>query len=423
MKLLTGTVHPVRITASTKQLSSKWHNRDWPLNSNALQPGAPTRRLNLLQQFQLDMTASAAKTIRQKPLSARRSSVQKPPSVRSGSVQKPPSVRSGSVQKPPSVRNGSMPRPPSARNSSMPRPPSARNSSMPRPPSERNSLRREASSVRRSSVQIGINRDVDYRGTVFHVQTEDTWPHSTHVRSHIFCSGAVVASRKTEYDALDRSPADIHSIMRNSHSEICSKLLNGKFDQRIYAQTGRKVFEPQLHSSLDLKGRRSVGPAVQLEPAATVVPPAAATVVPPAAATVVPPAAATIVPPPKPHTLSDAQVCLSSIQRQTEGFIAAALVDQRDPSKMETLGSTSNTAVVKLAASGGASLLDAQMRLLEQLQLCDILEHISITIERRFCIICPVDSYRFLYVIVDRATGNLAMVQRVVQTALHELQS
>ena len=393
MKLLTGTVHPVRITASTKQLSSKWHNRDWPLNSNALQPGAPTRRLNLLQQFQLDMTASAAKTIRQKPLSARRSSVQKPPSVRSGSVQKPPSVRNGS----------------------MPRPPSARNSSMPRPPSERNSLRREASSVRRSSVQIGINRDVDYRGTVFHVQTEDTWPHSTHVRSHIFCSGAVVASRKTEYDALDRSPADIHSIMRNSHSEICSKLLNGKFDQRIYAQTGRKVFEPQLHSSLDLKGRRSVGPAVQLEPAATVVPPAAATVV--------PPAAATIVPPPKPHTLSDAQVCLSSIQRQTEGFIAAALVDQRDPSKMETLGSTSNTAVVKLAASGGASLLDAQMRLLEQLQLCDILEHISITIERRFCIICPVDSYRFLYVIVDRATGNLAMVQRVVQTALHELQS
>ena len=90
---------------------------------------------------------------------------------------------------------------------------------------------------------------------------------------------------------------------------------------------------------------------------------------------------------------------------------------------METLGSPSNTEIVKLAAAGGATLLDSQLQMLEKLELGDSLEHILITLQQRLCLICPVDSARFVYVIVDRAKGNPVMAQRVTKKALQELES
>ncbi|MGH1343366.1 MAG: hypothetical protein ACRBN8_17540 [Nannocystales bacterium] len=247
-------------------------------------------------------------------------------------------------------------------------------------------------------LQFGYNHNFRHQGRLFHVQTEDSGGPHGHIHSHIFFAGTVIASRKTEYRAHRHSRGQIQVLMRHSHREMCISLRDGKYDERIAALTSRPAAVRRRRTNTELAPVCS-GPAPADTPEKT-------------------PAAPLT---PSFGTSSSGSAaghqCLSSIERGVAGFLAAALVDQANGTTLRALGSPDNT---RLAVSGSQGLLQAKMRLLEQLDLAGTLEDILISLDHWFCILRPVDDARFLCVVLDRTEGNLAMARRVVSTAAAE---
>ncbi|MBL4683389.1 MAG: hypothetical protein JKY37_02275 [Nannocystaceae bacterium] len=94
------------------------------------------------------------------------------------------------------------------------------------------------------------------------------------------------------------------------------------------------------------------------------------------------------------------------------------MVDQTRGTSTYKVGSTID---IEVASSGGAELLVLKKDLLGRLGLGGSLEEILTVTDGWFSILHPVDGQRFLYVIVDRKIGNLAMARRFVSAASAEL--
>ena len=82
-------------------------------------------------------------------------------------------------------------------------------------------------------MQKGYNSDINWRGTLYHVQTEDWGRENPFFVSRVFHDGAVVKSVKTSYqEVLPRGPAsDAKSIqlaMKIQHQQILDLLLSGQ---------------------------------------------------------------------------------------------------------------------------------------------------------------------------------------------------
>lgn len=79
----------------------------------------------------------------------------------------------------------------------------------------------------------GFNRDVRHGGRVFHVQTEDAGPEAALVTSHLFLSGAVVATARASYADLLGAPdlaARVRRLMEEQHKALLRRLVAGEFD-------------------------------------------------------------------------------------------------------------------------------------------------------------------------------------------------
>lgn len=245
-------------------------------------------------------------------------------------------------------------------------------------------------SVARQELRFGYNHNFRHGGRLFHVQTEDSGPGHSHIYSHVFHAGSVIASRKTEYEpSRQHSRSDIQAIMRRSHREMCITLRDGAYDERIAALTSRPKAATRRHRT------NSYLPAVV-------------------------PASEPLTPSfedGSPADLAAARKCLAAIEGGIKGFLGAALVNQEKGTTVRALGSTVD---MKIAVSGNAELLHMKMRLLEQLELSGTLEDILISLDQWLCIIRPLGEALFLYVMLDRDKGNLAMARRVVSTAASE---
>jgi hypothetical protein len=82
-------------------------------------------------------------------------------------------------------------------------------------------------------VELGFNSDVEFRGSSYHVQTEDWGFGNPYLVSRVFQSGAVVKSVKTSYiEILPHGPADLPSsirlAMKIQHEQILDLLLSGQ---------------------------------------------------------------------------------------------------------------------------------------------------------------------------------------------------
>lgn len=110
--------------------------------------------------------------------------------------------------------------------------------------------------------------------------------------------------------------------------------------------------------------------------------------------------------------------CVAKLKCATSGLLTVALVDQASGTSIHAIGSTAD---LELAVSGGAELLALKMDLLERVNLAGSLEDIVVITGVRLYIIHPLDRQRFLYVIVDREIGNLALARRFVSSAAAEL--
>lgn len=98
------------------------------------------------------------------------------------------------------------------------------------------------------------------------------------------------------------------------------------------------------------------------------------------------------------------------------GALAAALVDYESGF---SLGQAGGAGIMDLevAAAGNTDVVRAKMRVMSQLGLDDHIDDILITLQRQFHIIRPMQKYQnlFLYLVIDRAQGNLAMARHQVK--------
>ena len=88
---------------------------------------------------------------------------------------------------------------------------------------------------------VGYNTNVPYKGTLYHVQTEDYGLKNPVVITLLYDKGSILASRKTSYADLASSPEykeKVREMMKEQHKNMIKGLIHGEF-------TGSVVHGPQ----------------------------------------------------------------------------------------------------------------------------------------------------------------------------------
>lgn len=87
---------------------------------------------------------------------------------------------------------------------------------------------------------IGYNNDVQYRGKVFHIQTEDRGSPAMQIETQIFHAGAILDTRIVSYDELlnvdedkETTNKNIKSLMQKTHKELYKNLFKGGYDHFV----------------------------------------------------------------------------------------------------------------------------------------------------------------------------------------------
>ncbi len=90
----------------------------------------------------------------------------------------------------------------------------------------------------------GFNTNVQHRGLLFHVQTEDSGRAHPHLISHVYYGGTIIGSLKSDYsDRIDTEDLDrqVRVLMEAQHKLIISRLEQGEFDGVIAERLPGKV--------------------------------------------------------------------------------------------------------------------------------------------------------------------------------------
>jgi hypothetical protein len=80
----------------------------------------------------------------------------------------------------------------------------------------------------------GYNTDIEYKGTVYHVQTEDKGRSNPFVESLVYTAGEILYSRRTPYHDLVEQDVDaktIATLMERQHRTIAEAIRRGRLAQ------------------------------------------------------------------------------------------------------------------------------------------------------------------------------------------------
>lgn len=118
--------------------------------------------------------------------------------------------------------------------------------------------------------------------------------------------------------------------------------------------------------------------------------------------------------------MSNIKEIVEQLVSSIDGSIAAALVDAKSGM---VLGSAGSGIDIELAAAGNCEVVRAKMKTMRSLNLKDVIEDILITLGRQYHIIRPTEKYEgmFIYVVLDRSKGNLALARHEVLALEHQL--
>lgn len=84
------------------------------------------------------------------------------------------------------------------------------------------------------TVIAGINTDVEFNGTVYHVQTEDKGAPARQIMSLVYNKGTILASKRVSYDDLESvnfSEKQIATRVSRQHKLICAAVRAGRIDE------------------------------------------------------------------------------------------------------------------------------------------------------------------------------------------------
>ena len=85
---------------------------------------------------------------------------------------------------------------------------------------------------------LGFNHNIQYKGEIFHIQTEDSGVATPHIITLLYRGGTIVASKKTSYADIikaDNLEQVVEELMKDQHKEMLRRLKSGEFDARAFA--------------------------------------------------------------------------------------------------------------------------------------------------------------------------------------------
>jgi hypothetical protein len=115
---------------------------------------------------------------------------------------------------------------------------------------------------------VGFNANINHKGNVYHVQTEDSGIDNPHIITHLFVGGNILATKRTSYRTLIGFPdleVQVRAMMEAQTKEMLRNLKDGAFE-RVEAQLAGKSFQPG-----ELAGHAAPSPPVPPPQAAAVV--------------------------------------------------------------------------------------------------------------------------------------------------------
>ncbi|MDQ3908769.1 MAG: hypothetical protein M3268_10575, partial [Acidobacteriota bacterium] len=79
----------------------------------------------------------------------------------------------------------------------------------------------------------GFNTDIEHKGTVYHVQTEDKGLETPFILSLVYVGGAILASKRAPYDDLLAAEFDQSALadrLQRQHKLICAAINAGRIE-------------------------------------------------------------------------------------------------------------------------------------------------------------------------------------------------
>lgn len=78
---------------------------------------------------------------------------------------------------------------------------------------------------------VGYNTNVTYKGTVYHIQTEDNGLKNPVITTLLYHKGTILSSKKISYAQLASSPdykTKVRELMKEQHKSMLRELVRGK---------------------------------------------------------------------------------------------------------------------------------------------------------------------------------------------------
>lgn len=95
---------------------------------------------------------------------------------------------------------------------------------------------------------LGYNHNINYKGSVFHIQTEDSGVKTPHIITLLYREGVILCSKKTSYAdilRIDNLEAVIEDLMKEQHKEMLRRLKSGEFDEKAFGPPQQTEVKPQ----------------------------------------------------------------------------------------------------------------------------------------------------------------------------------
>lgn len=96
----------------------------------------------------------------------------------------------------------------------------------------------------------GFNTDFKYKGTVYHVQTEDNGINNPVIVTLLYRGGAILASIKTSYADIikfEKLEKVVKELMESQHKQIIKDLIAGKYGPAADQARPNSEAKPEQH--------------------------------------------------------------------------------------------------------------------------------------------------------------------------------
>ncbi|TAN39754.1 MAG: hypothetical protein EPN25_10195 [Nitrospirae bacterium] len=117
---------------------------------------------------------------------------------------------------------------------------------------------------------VGYNTNVPFKGTLYHVQTEDSGLKNPVITTLLYDKGTILSSKKVSYAHIANSPdykEKVRELMKEQHKSMMKELISGK---HTGGAAEKPLEEPPAEQKAETKKEK---PAPEAAPETTPQPP------------------------------------------------------------------------------------------------------------------------------------------------------